>query len=46
MSERAQDLMELNRLAQGGAGEVTEHRLREVADQIISAGLRDFRLGC
>lgn len=46
MSERAKDLLELNRLAIGGAGTLTEHLRREVAAALIAAGLRDFRLGC
>lgn len=46
MSELARDLLELRRLARGGAGALIEHLLREVAGRLISAGLRDFRLGC
>lgn len=45
MSQNAQDLMELQRLAQGGAGALTETLLREYALRIIAAGLRDERGG-
>jgi hypothetical protein len=43
MSERARDLFELKRLAQGGAGALTEHLLREVAASLIASGVIDFR---
>lgn len=46
MSELAKDLFELERLAEGGAGALTEHLLREVAAEIISEGLRDMMGGC
>lgn len=46
MSELACDLLELRRLAIGGAGALIEHLLREVAARLISAGLHDFRAGC
>lgn len=41
MSLIAQDLIELQRLAQGGAGALTEHLLREVAQNIIAPGVAD-----
>lgn len=46
MSVLALGLLELNRLATDGAGALTEHLRREVADALIQAGVRDFRLGC
>jgi hypothetical protein len=46
MSERALDLKELIRLAQGGCGALTETLLREVAARIIASGLRDEKEGC
>lgn len=45
MSEKAKDLIELNRLAQGGAGALTEKLRREVANALIQSGVVDFRLG-
>jgi hypothetical protein len=45
MSERARDLIELNRLSQGGAGALTEKLRREVANALIQAGVADFRKG-
>jgi hypothetical protein len=41
MSHAAQDLIELQRLAQGGAGALTQHLLREVAKSIIATGIAD-----
>lgn len=46
MSTLAKDLIELNRIAAGDAGTLTAHLRREVADALIQAGVRDFRLGC
>jgi hypothetical protein len=46
MSTLAADLIELNRLAQGGAGALTEKLRLEVANRLIQSGVRDFRLGC
>lgn len=45
MSQAAHDLIELQRLAQGGAGALTEHLLREVAQNIISQGVENARSG-
>lgn len=45
MSERAKDLIELVRLARGGAGALIEHLLREVAAALIASGVVDFRNG-
>jgi hypothetical protein len=45
MSTLAEDLIELKRLAQGGAGALTEHLLREVALNLIAQGVRDERQG-
>lgn len=45
VSTLAKDLIELIRLAQGGAGALTEHLLREVALNIIAPGVADARLG-
>lgn len=45
MSMLAQDLLELKRLAEGGAGALTEHLLREVALNLIAPGVRDQRSG-
>lgn len=45
MSTLAADLIELQRLAQGGAGALTEHLLREVALNLIAEGVRDEREG-
>jgi hypothetical protein len=39
MSRAAQDLIELQRLAQGGAGALTQHLLREVAKTLIAPGV-------
>ncbi|SIO58318.1 hypothetical protein [Paraburkholderia phenazinium] len=41
MSVLAKDLFELQRLASGGAGALTEHLLKEVAADIISEGVDD-----
>ncbi|MGF6764025.1 hypothetical protein P3T24_004356 [Paraburkholderia sp. GAS33] len=41
MSVLAKDLLELKRLASGGAGALTEHLLKEVAADIISEGVAD-----
>lgn len=45
MSLLAQDLIELKRLAQDGAGALTETLLREVAANIIAPGVKDQRDG-
>lgn len=45
MSQLAGDLLELRRLAEGGAGALTEHMLREVASELIAEGVRDERQG-
>lgn len=45
MSTLAADLIELQRLAKGGAGALTEHLLREVALNLIAEGVRDEREG-
>jgi hypothetical protein len=45
MSTLAEDLIELKRLAQGGAGALTEHLLREVALNLIAQGVSDERQG-
>lgn len=39
MSVLAKDLIELLRLARGGAGALTEHLLREVAGNLIAPGV-------
>jgi hypothetical protein len=41
MSVLAKDIFELKRLADGGAGALTEHLLREVANDLISEGVAD-----
>jgi len=41
MSYSAQNLIELQRLAQGGAGALTQHLLREMASSIITPGVAD-----
>ncbi|KWE82273.1 hypothetical protein WL80_26435 [Burkholderia ubonensis] len=46
MSRAAQDLIELQRLAQSGAGALTEHLLRELAKSLIAEGVSDVRGGC
>ncbi|WP_207001905.1 hypothetical protein [Trinickia mobilis] len=46
MSLIAQDLIELQRLALGGAGALTLHLLRELAANLIAAGVADVRGGC
>lgn len=38
MSRTAQDLIELLRLAEGGAGALTQHLLRELARSLIAPG--------
>jgi hypothetical protein len=43
MSPIAQDLIELLRLAQGGAGALTQHLLRELARSLIAPGVADAR---
>lgn len=43
MSLAAQDLIELLRLAQGGAGALTQHLLREIAGNLIAFGVADSR---
>ena len=45
MSLLAEDLIELKRLAEGGAGALTETLLREVASNIIAPGVADQRDG-
>jgi hypothetical protein len=45
MSLLAEDLLELVRLAQGGAGALIEHLLREVALNLIAPGVADQRSG-
>lgn len=45
MSQIAEDLIELKRLAEGGAGALTEHLLREVAANLIAHGVADQRGG-
>jgi hypothetical protein len=45
MSQLAEDLLELVRLAQGGAGALTEHLLRVVALNLIAPGVADQRAG-
>lgn len=45
MSTLAKDLIELVRLAQGGAGALTQRLLREIALNIIAPGVRDQRIG-
>ena len=39
MSYSAQNFIELQRLAQGGAGALTQHLLREMATNIIAPGV-------
>ncbi|HEX7907298.1 MAG TPA: hypothetical protein VF534_04300 [Paraburkholderia sp.] len=39
MSVLARDLLELRRLAQGGAGALIQHLLREVACNLIAPGV-------
>lgn len=39
MSRTAQDLIELLRLAEGGAGALTQHLLRELARNLIASGV-------
>lgn len=46
MSTLAADLIELRRLAEGGAGALTQHLLEEVAHNLIQPGVRDEREGC
>jgi NADH:ubiquinone oxidoreductase subunit E len=46
MSHAAKDLIELLRLAQGGAGTLTQHLLREVAKNLIAPRVADVRGGC
>jgi hypothetical protein len=45
MSDTAADLLELKRLADGGAGALTERLLREYATRIIAPGVKDQREG-
>jgi hypothetical protein len=46
MSRAAKDLLELIRLAQNGAGTLTQHLLREMAANLIAPGVADVRGGC
>ncbi|RQS70109.1 hypothetical protein DID96_15695 [Burkholderia sp. Bp8963] len=46
MSRAARDLIELQRLARNGAGALTQHLLRELAKNLIAAGVTDARGGC
>ena len=46
MSRIAKDLLELQRLCQGGSGALTEHLLRGLAKNVIAAGVADERTGC
>lgn len=46
MSRIAQDLIELQRLCQGGSGALTQHLLRELAKNLIAPGVADERSGC
>ncbi|GEM_PF-2816985 len=46
MSRFAQDLLELQRLCLGGSGALTQHLLREIACNLIAAGVADERDGC
>lgn len=41
MSTLAKDLFELKRLADGGAGALTEHLLREIASDLIAEGIAE-----
>lgn len=43
MSDAAKELIELQRLAQGGAGALTQHLLRELAKCIIAPGVTNVR---
>jgi hypothetical protein len=45
MSRIAQDLIELKRLTEGGAGALTQHLLREIAAKLIAFGVADQRRG-
>ena len=45
MSRIAQDLIELKRLTEGGAGALTQHLLREIAANLIAFGVADQRRG-
>jgi len=45
MSDLAQDLLELQRLARLGGGALVEYRLREVALNLIAEGVCDEREG-
>lgn len=45
MSVLAKDLIELLRLARGGAGALTEHLLREVACNLIAPGVASALTG-
>lgn len=45
LSQDASDLIELQRLAQGGAGALTDHLLKEYAARLIAAGCRDEMAG-
>ena len=46
MSRFAKDLLELQRLCLGGSGALTQHLLREIACNLIAAGVADQRGGC
>lgn len=41
MSTLARDLIELKRMADEGAGALTQHLLKEVAANLIAEGVRD-----
>lgn len=45
MSTLAEDLFELKRLADGGAGALVDHLLKEVALNLIAEGVSDERQG-
>lgn len=45
MSVLAKDLIELLRLARGGAGALTEHLLKEVACNLIAPGVESVLAG-
>lgn len=46
MSNDAQDILELIRLAVGGAGTLTQHLLQEYALRIIAPGVASELGGC
>jgi hypothetical protein len=43
MSRLSLDLIELRRLAEGGAGALTQHLMREIAASLISFGCGAWR---